>query len=193
MVDLDSKLGTECDGSKDEILASHAVLPVECHEIAKELDAGLHHLLHMIGVTRRFMENRRMNDAGGHYRPTPWSNHVERLAGQCEWLKAKSQMLQMHDRSGYGMLCQTVDGLWVVLVEPLTRFNMGYPFGQLGRRVADYRRYARLQTSRRHVGGICPDEAVSAAQVYKFVMAEGAKVVGPRWVREQGGWRLCSK
>ena len=53
---------------KVKITASHKSLPGEYHELAKELDEGLGQLLKAIGVTRRFMEGIRSEDALFHVR-----------------------------------------------------------------------------------------------------------------------------
>ncbi|MCJ1438161.1 hypothetical protein MMC27_007548 [Xylographa pallens] len=189
LVDLDLETTTERAVSKHEILALHATPPAKHHEFAKNLDEGIHHLLHMIGVERRFMNDRKKDDAGGHYRPLPWSNHVERLVAQCKKLKDDAKFLRKHDQGDYGILCQTVDNVSSKF-DSLPDWKWGrfsYSLDEEWQIVEGRRDFEYLYDMR--------DKIIRMRRqpTYKSAMAKGARVMGPKWVRKQGGKRLFSK
>ncbi|MCJ1417942.1 hypothetical protein MMC32_004287 [Xylographa parallela] len=189
LVNLDLEATTECAVRKHEILTSHATPPVKYHEFAKQLDEGVHHLLLMIGVERRYMDHRKENDTGRHYRPLPWSNHMERIVAHCEQLKDDAKFLREHNRGDYGVLCQTVDIVSSKL-NPLPDLTWGILSDSLdeeGQIVEGRRDYKYLHDMRAEI------IRMRHHPNYKSAKAKGARVMGRKWVRKQGGKRLVSK
>ena len=208
LIDLDLMTTTECTVGKHAILASHPTPPIKYHDIAKELDEGIHHLLHMIGVERRSMNRRKSeyirnlcisilvvvepcsgNDAEDHYLPLPWCNHMGRLVAQCKTLHKQAKILRKHDQGDYRLLCQTVDHVlsefgsfpeltWSILMNGLD---------EDGQIVEGRRDYKYLQDMRTEI------IRMRCHPVHKLAMIKGARVLGPKWVRKQGERRLFSK